>query len=112
MNRIYRERQVSSRSHLCPRIGTYKIIKMNMYGRACGKTAMIATCRWKPSLTASYHPDFKVDIQINSLRLNSSYGQFVSLCQDNIVGMEINVTYASYDIAHQYFLIKWHFTEF
>lgn len=109
LHSVYSQRNVDGRSNLCPRRGVYRIKRVEPLGWACRKPATIAICQWKPSLSDPFHPDFEVDIQIQSLRLNCSAEQFLQLYDADLVGMEINITYASYDKTQKHFLIRWSF---
>lgn len=106
---VYNQRKVDGRSNLCPRRGVYRIKRVEPLDWACRKPATIAICQWKPSLSDPFHPDFEVGIQIQSLRLNCSAEQFLLLCDADLVGMEINITYASYDKLQNHFLVRWAF---
>lgn len=100
----YEASKVNGRSQFCPRKGVYKI--NSTYQDQClGKSALMANVYWKSSAQENYSQQVFV-IQLESFK-RSAIANSSTFDLEKLVGSEIQVTEASYDVDSKDFQMTW-----
>ncbi|MEE1884362.1 hypothetical protein [Pedobacter flavus] len=109
MKSLYEANIVLGRSPYCPRKGCYKIISASE-SSCLNKPALVALAHWKLNAHDEYNPAFKVLVQLESLRFQSTFEQRKFL-NSSLTGQgkEFHVFDAAYNTKSKVFELNWDF---